>query len=165
MTSAMKKQTFESLRTDPDWNLWVLLDQTRFAICRARELELAKSKLTIIQASVLYTIQFKGGEITQKQISEFTMRQHHSVSTLINRMIKRGLIKKVKHTGEKGTKIAITEKGKETYNNITKQSIKMIFSTLSAEDKQNMTAYLDVLRNKARGLLGMDYIPPFLSTK
>jgi len=27
MTSAMKKQTFESLRTDPDWNLWVLLDQ------------------------------------------------------------------------------------------------------------------------------------------
>ena len=162
MTNNKKSNKSESSHKS-DFDLWVLLEQTRFAICRAKELELAKVNLTISQASVLYTLRIKGGEATQKEIAEFTMRQHHSVSTLVNRMIQRGLLKKVKHAGDKGTRIAMTEKGQEFYNGITDVAIAMIFSSLKKEDKDKLTENLGVLRSKARSLLGMDYVPSFLT--
>jgi DNA-binding MarR family transcriptional regulator len=160
-TNKKVKSSEHSIRSDFD--LWVLLEQTRFAICRAKELELAKINLTISQASVLYTLRVKGGEASQKEIAEFTMRQHHSVSTLINRMIQRGLLKKVKYSGDKGTKITMTEKGQELYNGITDVAIAMVFSTLKKEDKAKLAENLAVLRSKARSLLGMDYVPSFLT--
>lgn len=46
---------------DTDFDLWVLLDQTRFVISRARELELAHFGLTVIRGSVLFTLQSLGG--------------------------------------------------------------------------------------------------------
>jgi DNA-binding MarR family transcriptional regulator len=148
-----------------DFDLWVLLEQTRFAICRAKELELAKINLTVIQASVLYTLRVKGGEATQKEIADFTMRQHHSVSTLVNRMIRSGLLKKVKYSGDKGTRIAMTEKGQELYDGISDIAIAMVFSSLSKEEKVRLAESLKVLRSKARSMLGMDHVMPFLSSE
>ena len=163
MTTNKKSKKNESL-IKSDFDLWVLLEQTRFAICRAKELELAKINLTVIQASVLYTLRVKGGEATQKEIAEFTMRQHHSVSTLINRMIKSGLLKKVKYSGDKGTRIAMTEKGQELYNGITDVAIAMVFSTLAKEEKIKLAENLTILRAKARSMLGMDHVLPFLNS-
>jgi DNA-binding MarR family transcriptional regulator len=162
-TNKKNKKSDNSIKSD--FELWVLLEQTRFAICRAKELELAKINLTISQASVLYTLRVNGGEATQKEIAEFTMRQHHSVSTLINRMIQRGLLKKVKYSGDKGTRITMTEKGQELYNGITDVAIAMVFSTLKKEDKTKLAENLSVLRSKARSMLGMDYVPSFLTSE
>jgi hypothetical protein len=42
-------------------------------------------------------------------------------------------------------------------------SITMAFSALSDEEKKSLLAHLTKLKDKVRGMLGLDYQPPFLS--
>jgi DNA-binding MarR family transcriptional regulator len=144
------------------FDLWVILDSAHFAISRSRFLEIAQFGLTPEKAQILHIIQSNGGALPQTRLSDFTMRQHHSVSSLINRMIKEGLLKKVKYPGERTFTVLTTKKGKDSYNKLTRVSIDMTFSSLSTEDKQKLFSLLDRLLEKSRGLLGIDYEPPFL---
>ncbi len=150
---------------DNDHDIWVLLDQAHFAVTRSRLLELAQYNLTKEQAQVLYVLKICGGSATMNQIASFTLRQRHSVSTLVNRMEKAGLVKKVKVSRDKVFKVTMTKKGKDRYDNVTRESIEMIFSSLSAADKRKFVLYLNQLQKKARSLLGLDYKPPFLTRK
>jgi DNA-binding MarR family transcriptional regulator len=144
------------------FDLWVLLDRTHFAVARSRLLELAQYHLTKEQAQILYAIIPLGGSASMTQIASFTMRQHHSVSTLVNRMAKAGLVKKVKAPNNRGFRVNITPKGQEQYLKVTRKSIEMLFTSLSGTDKRNFAACLYQLHNKARDLLGMDHTLPFL---
>ena len=150
------------INPDSDLDMWVLLDNAHFAVARARLLELAQYDLTKEQAQVLYVLQNNGGSATQTQIAEFTMRQHHSVSTLVNRMTKDGLVEKEKDPSTKGFRINITQKGREKYGKVTQDSVKMIFSSMSSGERQQLSRYLKRLHTTARNLLGLDYKPPFL---
>jgi len=145
-----------------DYDIWVLLDQAHFAVTRSRLLELAQFNLTKEQTQVLYVLTMWGGSATMNQIASFTMRQRHSVSTLVNRMEKVGLVKKVKVPKEKVFKVIMTKKGKDRFERVTRESIEMVFSSLSAADKRKFVLYLNQLQKKARSLLGLDYKPPFL---
>ncbi|MGD9142602.1 MAG: MarR family transcriptional regulator [Dehalococcoidia bacterium] len=168
MTNKRKKNANDKSSSDNDINtidvfdLWVLLDNAHFAVSRARILELSQYNLTKEQAQVLYVLLNSGGSATQAQISDFTMRQHHSVSTLVNRMVKDGLVHKEKDPAGKGFLICITRKGRDKYRKVTRESMEMIFSSLSSDEVKQLTRYLEQLQQTARGLLGMDYKPPFL---
>jgi DNA-binding MarR family transcriptional regulator len=144
------------------FDLWVILDSAHFAISRSRFLEIAQFGLTPEKAQILHVLQSHGGAVPQSRFSDYTMRQHHSVSSLINRMIKEGLLKKVKYSGERTFTVLMTKKGKDKYSKLTRVSIDMIFSTLSNEDRQKLFSLLTHLLDKSRGLLGIDYEPPFL---
>jgi DNA-binding MarR family transcriptional regulator len=151
-------------KCDNDHDLWVLFDQSHFAVTRSRLLELAQYDLTKEQAQILYVLKIWGGSATMNQIASFTLRQRHSVSTLVNRMEKAGLVRKVKVPKEKVYKVTMTKMGKDRYEGVTRDSIEMVFSSLSAADKQKLASYLNQLHKKARSLLGLDYKPPFLKT-
>jgi hypothetical protein len=77
-------------------------------------------------------------------------------------MEKVGLVKKVKVPKEKVFKVIMTKKGKDRFERVTRESIEMVFSSLSAADKRKFVLYLNQLQKKARSLLGLDYKPPFL---
>ena len=143
--------------------IWVLFDRTHFAVARSRLLELAQFHLTKEQAQILYVLRFYGGSTNMTQIAAFTMRQRHSVSTLVDRMEKVGLVKKVKVPNKKGYKVIITNKGRERYQKVTIKSIEMIFDSLSAADRRKLQESLNMLQNKARNMLGLDHNPPFLN--
>jgi DNA-binding MarR family transcriptional regulator len=155
-----------ALNTELDYNnsfdIWVLLDRTHFAVARSRLLELAQYHLTKEQAQILHEILLFGGSASMTQIASFTMRQHHSVSTLVNRMVKAGLVKKIKAPNNRGFKVTITKKGHDRYQQVTRKSIEMIFSSLSTADKRKLAVSLNQVQNKARALLGLDRSPPFL---
>ena len=138
---------------------------TVFAAARNRDLELKHFGLTPAQAAVLFTLEKENGQATQSEIAQFTMRQHHSVSTLINRMVAQGLVKKIQPGNYNKSLIAITEKGRKTYLETNRSSLEMIFSVLSEEEKELLTSLLKPLLEKARKLLGIDYKPPFLPSK
>jgi DNA-binding MarR family transcriptional regulator len=146
-----------------DFGLWGLLDQTRSAIARSRELELARCGLTLPQSSVLFTLYHAGGMVTLGEISERTMRRHHSVSTLIKRMAERGLVETTaKQPDDNKKRVIISPKGRGLFEKATASSIEIIFSALSTEEKQALKQYLLQLQEKARSLLGTDYRPPLL---
>ena len=96
-----------------DLRLWILLDQARFVIGRLHEMELAQYGVTVPQASILQAIMSHGNEVGLQELGEKRMRQHYSIFSLINRMIKSGLIEQVTNSRDKGYRIIITEKGRE----------------------------------------------------
>jgi DNA-binding MarR family transcriptional regulator len=144
------------------FDLWVIMDSAHFAISRSRFLEIAQFGLTPEKAQILHILQTNANALAQSRLSDYTMRQHHSVSSLINRMIKEGLLKKVKYPGERTFTVLTTKKGKDKYSKLTRVSVDMIFSSLSAEERRKLFSLLSHLLDKSRDLLGIDYEPPFL---
>ena len=72
------------------------------------------------------------------------------------------LMEKEKDPSTKGFRINITQKGREKYGKVTQDSVKMIFSSMSSGERQQLSRYLKRLHTTARNLLGLDYKPPFL---
>jgi DNA-binding MarR family transcriptional regulator len=150
------------LDSDKNHDLWTLFDSAHFAVSRLRLLEIAQYGLTKEQAQILYIIQSHGGAVTMSQISDFSMRQHHSIYTLINRMIKVGLLKKTKTPKDRVFKIVMTSKAQNKYDKLRRDSIEMIFSSLKTEDRSKFAECLIELQKTARNMLGLDNKPPFL---
>ena len=100
---------------------------------------------------------------TLEGLANWTLKEFNSVSTLINRMEKKGLVKKTKKNGDLKTHVTLTEKGSELYHKqVTERSIHLIFGTLSFEEKKQLDSILKKVRDTTRDLLGLDYRPPFL---
>jgi DNA-binding MarR family transcriptional regulator len=148
---------------DVDLELWKLLDHAHSGVSRARELELGQYGLTLEQAGLLRTLMEKGGSATNSEIADSYMRQYNSVTTLVNRMEKSGLVKKEKSPADKRFIVSITDKGLNLYNKVTLNSIRMAFLELSSSEKQELAKYLAQVTVKARQMLMMDQKLPFLT--
>jgi DNA-binding MarR family transcriptional regulator len=141
---------------------WKILNLTRNSIYRIRELELAQFGLTVEQSMILSLLSNRGGSTTSKTIEDLTMRQHNSISALINRMIKTNMVAKKKNPNTKKTEILITRHGEDLYKKEPIHSLEMVFSSLTEKDNEQLFNYLNILLNKARDLLGISFVPPFL---
>jgi DNA-binding MarR family transcriptional regulator len=152
----------ENLSKDNDYQLWIMLDHLRYMIFKARKIELARYNITPEQAQILYSLGLNN-LLTLNDMVEYTQHQHHSISTLINRMAKKGLVSKIKIPG-KGRKlnIVITEKGREILGTISRDSFSKIFACLSEEDKQEMITHLCRLIVSSYRALGKKYTPLYI---
>jgi DNA-binding MarR family transcriptional regulator len=155
-----EEKYMETIKTDAnplndnDFKLWALLDHTRFIIFRSREIELAKVNLTPEQARILYILCFRGGSTTINELMTVTQRQHHSISTLISRMVKQGLVNKTIIPNAKGKyDVTITEKGREIYARINIESIRETFACLTDEKKLELESRLKELHDSAYAAL------------
>ena len=137
-----------------DYILWSQLDSTRFAISRLRELELAPYGLSVEQSSILRVLLNAGGSLTTKDLEDISLRQHHSVSTLVNRMEKMGLVGRQKRPGESRYRVFITPRGKKLFGGIAAVAVDMTFSSLTGSEKRQLDVFLRSLYLRARDLLG-----------
>ncbi len=127
------------------FNLWVLLSRTRDAVFKARQKELQQWGLSIVQAAVFSAIDDIAGNVTPAKIARWIFREPQSVTEVLGRMKKRGLLRKSKDLHKKNQVIvSLTEKGHETYHNqlTNTESIYNIMSCLSVEERQQMSSYL-----------------------
>jgi DNA-binding MarR family transcriptional regulator len=157
----MRKSSFNAENYSSNYGIWVYLDRARFAIYRLRELELAAYNITVEQYLILTILINEGGSATTKRIEELTLRQHHSISTLINRMIKINCVDKQKSSRGKGFEITITPEGRKLQKKVPVVSINNVFSALSPEEKNQLTNLLNVVFTRSRNLLVQPYIPHF----
>ncbi|OGN94883.1 MAG: hypothetical protein A2Y89_01030 [Chloroflexi bacterium RBG_13_51_18] len=135
---------------DVDFNLWRFLNHTAFMINRSRQKELAQYGVTPEQAQVLDILHQGRGMATISDIVNITLRQHHSISTLVSRMAMQGLVKKVRNASDaRRYNVTITEKGRALFRAITRDSITEIFSCLSERDRQELDKGLKKLMEKA----------------
>ena len=158
----------ENIRTlkkyDPEINLYILLDQTDGIITNAVELELKQVQMTQPQVRVLTMLSREDRPVTLEELANWTFKEFNSVSTLINRMEKKDLVKKIKREGDLKTYVALTAKGSDLYHRrVTERSIHLIFEKLSGDEKTQFEAILIKLRTTTRELLGLDFKPSFLS--
>jgi DNA-binding MarR family transcriptional regulator len=147
---------------DKDYNLWVLLHQTTDAVIKARQKELDQFDISFIEVGVLVVIQAIGEKATPSEISRRILREPHSVSALLNRMEKKGLVRKTQDLDRKNlVRVSITEKGRQAYDKSTRRkSIYNIISSLSEEERQQLRSCLEKLRSKAFKELVVEPKPP-----
>lgn len=149
--------------SDQDYELWILLNQVRDVLLKAREKELRPYGITATQAAALFVIEAIGNEATATEISRWLVRERHSASGLLSRMEKEGLISRSKDFPIKSlARVTLTEKGRKAYYQSTQRaSIRNTMRVLSQEERQLLSSLLKKMRGEGlKQLLG--YLkPPF----
>jgi DNA-binding MarR family transcriptional regulator len=143
-------------------DLYVLFSQVHDTINYAQELELRQHGLNFAQGRVMYALFKENKPMTQTEISEWILRKFNTVSNLVDKLEKKGLIKKVKNVKNGKVYIALSNKGIAFWQQVSQRALVMIFSVLSPKEKKAFYEILIKLRTEARGLLGWDFKPPFL---
>lgn len=143
-------------------DLWVFLDQVSTLIRKARSLEITHFNLSPAEAEILYILSHENRELTFAEIARWNYRELNSVLIRVNKMEKKGLVKKSRKHGTRKTTIKITEKGLELYNAVASQSVQMIFEITTEEEQKQLESILRKLESRTRDLLGMGFKPPFL---
>jgi DNA-binding MarR family transcriptional regulator len=161
-TNLMDNKKYTELESTKEYTTWKILNRSRNSIYRVRELELAQFGLTVEQSVILSLLNNLGGSATSKTIEDLTMRQHHSISTHINRMIKMNLVTKKKDPDNKKNVIMISRHGENLYKKVPIHSLEIVFSSLKEKERERLFNYLNILLKKARDLLGISFVPPFL---
>ena len=149
--------------SDKDYELWVLFNQVRDVLFKARQKELRLHGITSTQAEVLFVIQTIGNKVAATEISRWLLREHHSVSTLLGRMEKEGLISKTKglHT-KRPPRVVLTEKGRQAYyQSAERASLHKAMAVLSEEEHQRLSSLLRQVRDEGLKELAADMNPPF----
>ena len=153
--------------SDLELELWALLGQARLAMIKVRRKELRIYHLSPNKSIVLLSIKVIGDKATPAQISRWLFREPHSISELLGRMEKEGLVKKFKDLDKKNqVRVMMTEKGHELYyQTLELESVRRMMSSLSSEQRQQLRSYLLTLRNSAVKELGTRYEIPFPAWK
>ena len=127
-----------------DWYLWLLLIQTKDIIQKLREKELKECGLSWANNWLLSTVVGSNEQATPSDIARIVLVKPHSVSGLINRMTKSGLVKKMKDLARRNqVRVTLTEKGWQIYNETTRrESIRKVMSALSDDEQVQLIRLL-----------------------
>lgn len=136
---------------DRDRQLWKLLSETYHTMWRAREKELDTAGISMIQSGVLLLVSNSEEPVTPAVLSRFLYREPHTISGLLTRMEKQGLVKRMKDLKRKNqVRIVLTEKGKKAYERQNKTGVtNKIMLALTPEERANFASSLDKLKKAA----------------
>lgn len=142
---------------DEDVALWMLLARTVRLIGKARQRELAKYDVSVDASAVLFTVASLGRQAIPATISRYLFLERHSVSQILTRMEKDGLVRRVKDLERKNyVRVELTEKGQAAFQKGSRQlSTRSIMSVLTDAEQQVMWALLAKLRARAIKRLGL----------
>ncbi len=136
---------------DQDYDVWVLLRRTSHVVLKARGKELSQYGISAVKSALMLLVQTLGDKATPAEISRHLLREPHSVSGLLSRMERDGLVEKTKDLPKKNLiRITLTDKGRQAYyQSIKRESIHKIMSVLSGEEHQQLMLLLKRIRDKA----------------
>jgi DNA-binding MarR family transcriptional regulator len=141
----------DTRKTDTDFIIWALLNQTKDTLFKVRGNELNQYGISATESQVLFTINDLGGKTTPAAISRRVYREHNTVTALLGRMEKKGLISKVRDRERKNIwRVDMTEKGKDVFRqSIKMESIQRVISILSDIEQKRLETYLRKIRDNA----------------
>jgi len=148
---------------DRDHALWLLLEQTRNSILKARELELEQYGVSGVQSGVMFVVRTLGGRARPAEIARWLVREPHSISGLLSRMERDGLLRREPDPERKNSvSIVLTEKGRRICDmTFKRESVKQIMSSLEDDERAGMMQALIKLRDRALKDRRVRNKPPF----
>ena len=143
-----KKYLNDSNDVIESYRLFHLLRQAADAVHKTREVELKKYKLTPEQAGALVGIYSLGIKATPAELSRWLFRERNSITILLNRMHKLGLINKKADTKRKNViRLSLTKKGYEAYkHSIEFRSFYPIIDILPERKRKQLWSLLQIIR-------------------
>lgn len=140
--------------------LWANLVITREIIIKAREQEFKKFDIPTHQGNNIFLIHFLGDNATPSEIARHLFKEKHSTTEILNRMKKRGLVRRVHDLERKNmVRIVLTKKALTIYNRAMSH-VENIMSVLSEEDRQEFLLYFKKLQEK-----GLEELKAMTATK
>ena len=122
---------------------------------RARNLELAKIGLNLVQAEVLYCLKVSKEPMTPMKLARMMHKQPHTISALVHRMEAQGLVVTKKDLERKNwLRLSLTRKGEAALRRWSTAT--MVPDALSCLSKKEMEALYTItqkLHNKGLELL------------
>ncbi len=135
-----------------DKGAWILLRQSYNLILKCEDRVFAEYDLTTEQHTVLMAIKNISGPVRITDIARWLDRSVNSVSMIIDRMVKAGLVRRTRDRKDRRTVfVAMTSKAEKAYFPATEagwELVRQMLSPLSAEDKRTLIRLLEMLRDK-----------------
>jgi DNA-binding MarR family transcriptional regulator len=120
-------------------------------IAKLRNMEMNKHGILPVQSYMLFVIQAMGNTTTPAELSRYVYQQRNSVSDILKRMEKQGLIAKEKASKGNGRVIVrMTEKGEKILQLSKKREhLRNVMSVLNEEKGSQLESLLELLRDRA----------------
>jgi DNA-binding MarR family transcriptional regulator len=147
----------ENIKLDEYYRIWLLLSQTRSAIFKLRHKKVGYY-LHPNQAAALISVWALNGKVTPATLARRLFLEPHTVSELIIRMEKKGLVtKKRDRKNATVVRITITKKGREVcQKSMGQELIHQVVSRLSDEQRAQLETSLEILFQEAIKQLGQE---------
>jgi DNA-binding MarR family transcriptional regulator len=133
--------------------LWFLLHQVRDVIMSCEDQVFGKQKLTTERYLVLALTKLSDGHVRPADLARWLGRSPNSVSMLVDRMVKAGLIKRVRDRNDRrALRLIMTSKGENALEPATVaglEFIRKILSPLSYEEKHTFARLLETTKHEA----------------
>ena len=147
MTEVLKRNENPAYRKyvpflDSSYNLYTLIYLTQIALFRTRYNQVKELGVTSLEAALLLVVD---------EISRWMMRKRPTVSGLLDRMERNGLvIREGYNHNKKLKKVVMTQKGREALDQIMKKdSMRTIISSITDEEYAQLWSLLEKLKDKA----------------
>jgi MarR family transcriptional regulator, organic hydroperoxide resistance regulator len=138
----------QQIKADKDYTLLTQLLQVADIFVKVRERELLTQNLSATSAAILFLVEAMGKDVTPAKISRMLLREPHSVSGILMRMEKQGLIKRAKNMERKNLiRITLTTKGENALKQaMKKEGVKHVLSKLTEEQRRQLKQTLTSLK-------------------
>ncbi len=132
----------------PFWNTF---NQAYWVVIRVAEAEMRALGLTMIQAAVLYWVKISREPPTPADLARLLFRRPHTVSDLLDRMEKQGLVRRKRDSKRRNvSRILLTEKGERAFQRQKEAgAVARILSQLTPKESETVEAALEKLLKKA----------------
>jgi DNA-binding MarR family transcriptional regulator len=145
--------------TDATIRLWLFAFQTGDVLKTCTEQLLSEYHVTTEQYDVLVSIKYLGDRVNITDIATWLKRSTNSISMLVDRMVKAGLVRRVRDRVDRRVVYVTTTSKAENILELASpvwwQLIKEILSPLSYEDRRNFISLFQVINRKA-----LEYVNP-----
>jgi MarR family transcriptional regulator, organic hydroperoxide resistance regulator len=138
----------QQIKADKDYTLLTSLLQVADIFVKVRERELLTQNLSATSAAILFLVEAMGKDVTPAKISRMLLREPHSVSGILMRMEKQGLIKRAKNMERKNLiRVTLTTKGENALKQaMKKEGVKHVLSKLTEEQRRQLKQTLTTLK-------------------
>jgi len=138
----------QAIKADKDYTLFSYLLQVADILVKVRERELLPQNLSATSAQILFLVDAMGKDVTPAKISRMLLREPHSISGILMRMEKQGLIKRAKNMERKNLiRVTLTTKGENALKQaMKKEGIKHVLSKLTEEQRRHLKQALGILK-------------------
>jgi DNA-binding MarR family transcriptional regulator len=133
--------------------LWLLLHRVHDVVTLCEESILREYGLTPEQFGVLASVKSDGGSLRPVDLALMLERSPNSVSMLIDRMVKAGLVRRTRNKKDRrAVNVTLTSKGEKALEPAAPadwQFVQKILLTLPDEDKRALTDTLEMVKCEA----------------
>jgi DNA-binding MarR family transcriptional regulator len=143
-------------KSDPEntvLRLWLLLHRVRDVLVQCEDSVFSECGITLEQFTVLGQVKGQGGPMRIIDLARVLERGPNSVSTLVDRMVKAGLVKRTRgKVDRRVVRVSLTSKGENAIKLATPagwEFAQKILSPISSKDKDALASILETVKCEA----------------